>query len=436
MLTRRTLIGSTAVLAAGCGGLDIPFPVLGAPKITPLTWVSHIITGLGPGHLVASPEEKLRRIERILAEDSDSAFGPTRGRYSLSLQYFERYAGSYSDPDAEEFYKPEHLASWLNEIGADLVTVWHDEARALGERGALLPLDRFSGDGSGLSGEYYSSVLDYYREKGALYALPVGADPLMLSFDADYFASMGLAPPNSTWDWDILVENALKLTRREEDGTVSRWGLIAHNSSIWWALWQNEAELADALTSQCRLQEPAAVKALEYIWDLMHTHVVSPAAAGNDLNKLVYGEVASPPAMIYFPVLYLAIGAKYRRAELPRGKVQSTQVNPYPGIAIAAQTANPEAAYTALRGLVKTMQPYVRVPSEREAVARLGEFRWDLQPEEVIAIQQSMEYGRGRPDDIAQRRAMFRLVEALVRGDDVASAVNQGCSTLYENQRT
>ena len=132
--------------------------------------------------------------------------------------------------------------------------------------------------------------------------------------------------------------------------------------------------------------------------------------------------------MIYFPVLYLAIGAKYRRAELPRGKVQSTQVNPYPGIAIAAQTANPEAAYTALRGLVKAMQPNVRVPSEREAVARLGEFRWDLQPEEVIAIQQSMEYGRGRPDDIAQRRAMFRLVEALARGDDVTSAVNQGCT--------
>ena len=229
--------------------------------------------------------------------------------------------------------------------------MWHDEARALGERGALLPLDRFSGDGSGLSGEYYSSVLDYYREKGALYALPVGADPLMLSYDADYFESMGVAPPDGSWDWDVLVENALRLTQREEDGTVTRWGLIAHNSrSVWWALWQNEAEVADALTSQCRLQEPAAVKALEYIWDLMHTHVVSPAAAGNDLDRFVYGALESPPAMIYFPVLYLAIGAKYRRAELPRGKVQSTQVNPYPGIAIAAQTANPEAAYTALRG--------------------------------------------------------------------------------------
>ncbi len=435
MLSRRTLIGSTALLAAGCGGLDIPLPGLGAPKITPLTWVSHMITGLGSGHAVASPEQHLRRVEQELADDSESAFGPTRGRYSLALRYFERYAGPYSDRDAEEYRKPEYLAAWLQEVGADLVTLWPQEARALGEMGALLPLDRFSGDESGLSGDFYSSALDYYREKNALYALPVGADPLMLSYDVDYFARMGVSPPDSTWDWDILVENALKLTEREEDGTVSRWGLIAHGSSIWWALWQNEAILADAQTSQCRLQEPAAVAALEFVRGLMHTHGVSPAASGPELSRLIYGEVASPAAMIYFPVLYLSPVATYRRAELPRGKARSTEINPYPGIAIAARTANPDAAYTALRGLVKAMHPHVRVPVEREAVARLGDYRWDLQPEEVTAIQQSMEYGRGEPEDEGQWSAMLTVVEALARGDEVASAINQACAVLYESQR-
>ena len=107
-----------------------------------------------------------------------------------------------------------------------------------------------------------------------------------------------------------------------------------------------------------------------------------------------------------------------------------------PGIAIVAQTAKPEVAYTALRGLVKAIQTYVGVPAEREAVARLGQFRSDLQPEEVTAIQQSMEHGRARPDDAAQRRAIYSIVEALVRGDSVASAVNLGCSILYDNQRT
>ena len=426
MLSRRTLIGSTVVLTAGCGGLDFSFPELGTPKVTPLTWVSRALPGFSTGPGIFPPEEKLRRMERKLADDDENPFGPMRGRYSLALQYVERYAGPYSDPDAEQFRKPEHLAAWLEEAEVDLVTLWPEEARVLGERGVLLPLDRFSGDGSGFNGEFYSSVLDPNRESGALYALPIGAGPQMLYYDVDYFAQVGVVPPDSSWDWDDLLENALKLTQREEDGTVSRWGLAAHGFSVWWALWQNETEMIDPLTSQCLLQEPAAIEALNYVRGLIHTHRVSPAE----------WEWKVPPAMVYRPGPIGPPYDHYRRAELPVGKVRSVPVRTDPGIAIVAQTAKPEAAYTALRGLVHAMQPHVYFPAEREAVARLGQIRSDLLPEEVTAIQQSMEHGRAEPHDPAQHRAMYDLLEALVRGDDVASAVNQGCSTLYENQRT
>ena len=437
MLSRRTLIGSTAVLAAGCGGLDFSFPELGTPKITPLTWVSRSIAELNTGPGIASFEEKLRRMERNLADDDESPIGPERGRYSLALQYVERYAGSYSDPDAEQFRKPEHLAAWLEEVEVDLVTLWPEEARALGERGVLLPLDRFGGaDGSDFDREFYSPLLDAFRENGALYALPVGADPLMLYYDVDYLAQMGVTPPDDTWDWDILVANALRLTQQEEDGTVSRWGLAAHRGNIWWALWQNEAVMVDALTSQCRLQEPAAIEALEFFRRLIHTHHVSPAAFSTDLSGLIEDPKGAPPAMLYMTGPPGFSRFNYRSAELPRGKVRSVPVRTDPGIAIVAQTAKPEVAYTALRGLLKAMQPHVGVPSERGAVARLGQFRSDLQPQEVTALQQSMEYGRAMPDDAARRRAIYYMAEALVRGDSVASAVNLGCSILYDNQRT
>ena len=156
MLSRRTLIGSTAVLAAGCGGLEFSLPSLGSPGVTALTWVSRPIPDLNTGPGIASFEEKLRRMERNLADNAESPFGPKHGRYSLALQYFELYAGSYSDPNAEEFRKPEHLAAWLDEVEVDLVTLWPDEARALGEMGVLLPLDRFGGaDGSDLDKEFY-----------------------------------------------------------------------------------------------------------------------------------------------------------------------------------------------------------------------------------------------------------------------------------------
>ena len=314
------------------------------------------------------------------------------------------------------------------------MTVWGHEARALGEMGELLPLDQFGGaDSSDFAREFYSIGLDPFRENGTLYALPANAFPLMLYYDADYFAQVGVVPPDGSWDWDALVGHALKLTHREEGGTVARWGLEPLGASIWWALWQNEAALADALTSQCRLQEPAAIEALQFVHGLVHTHRVSPAAFGNDLAKLMYDPLGSPPAMLY-NIAPLGLPNSYRRAELPMGKVRSVPVDAGPGIAIVAQTTSPDVAYTALRGLLHTMRPYVNVPVEREAVARLGQMRTDLESEEVTAIQDSMEHARLLPQDAAQNRAMYRLVEALARGDEVSSAVNHACSVLYENR--
>ena len=436
MLSRRTLIGSTAVLAAGCGGLDIPFlPVLGTPKIAPLIWVSRPHTGLSSGPVTALFEDMLRRVERDLQADTESPFGPTQGRYSLALQYVEHYAGSYSDPAAEEFRKPEFLAAWLEEIEADLVTVWHDEARVLGEMGVLLPLDQFGGPGGvDFEKEFYAQVLEPFRTNGALYALPADAFPLMLYYDADYFAQAGVAPPDETWDWDILVENALKLTQREGDGTVSRWGLVTHAAPIWWALWQNDAELADPLTPQCRLQEPAAIEALEFFHGLIHTHGVSPSVFGVDLLDLILNPAGSPPAMRYGTIPFRHLRYHYRRAALPRGRVRSVPVHTSPGIAIIAQTAKPEAAYTALKGLLRAMQPYVNAPAERENMERFETIRPDLQPEEVTAIQQSMEHARTEPQDATRSSAMWSLVEGLARGDEVASTVNHACSVLYENR--
>lgn len=438
MLTRRTLIASMGALAAGCGGFDFSIPGLRPPQQVPLTWVSRPYTGLINELASLSFEQKLLRIVQELAADTESPFGPTSGHYRLFLRYVEHYAGPYSDPNAEQFRDFEVLMEWLGELEADLVTLWPDEIRALGEMGVLLPLDRFGGvDGADFEKEFYAPVLEPFRANGALYALPADAFPLMLFYDADYFAQMGVAPPDETWDWDTLVENALKLTQREEDGTVSRWGLTTHQNFFpWWALWQNEAEMADALTLQCRLQEPAAIEALAFFHGLMHSHGVSPTEFGMDLWRLIRDPASSPPAILYDTFYFAGSRFNYRRATLPQGKVHSVPMETQIGIAIVAQTGNPDEAYAALRGLVHTMRPYVNVPSEREAVARLGQIRTDLLQNEVTAIQHAMEHARLVPSDVAQSRAMYSLAEALVRGDEVASAVNHACSVLYENQRT
>ena len=155
-----------------------------------------------------------------------------------------------------------------------------------------------------------------------------------------------------------------------------------------------------------------------------------------DLWRLIENPARLPPAILYDTFYFAGSRFDYRRATLPQGKVHSVPAETRVGIAVVAQTGNPDEAYAALRGLLHTMRPHVHVPSEREAVARLGQIRRDLQPNEVTAIQYSMEHARLVPSDVAQSRAMYSLAEALVRGDEVASAVNQACSVLYENQRT
>ena len=75
------------------------------------------------------------------------------------------------------------------------------------------------------------------------------------------------------------------------------------------------------------------------------------------------------------------------------------------------------------------MQQFVTVPAQKEAVARLGDFRKVLLPGEVEAFQQSMEFGRALPQDRSLWRAMYAIEEELVHGE-VSSAVNAACSMI------
>ena len=188
-----------------------------------------------------------------------------------------------------------------------------------------------------------------------------------------------------------------------------------------------------AATLQCRLQESASIEALQFVHGLLHRHRVSPP---------LYAELVKlhpPPAVIYRGLPIRPNHSVYRLAEIPRGKVRSVPVRAGVGVGIAANTEKPEVAYTALKGLVHAMQRHAAVPAAREAIERLGEFQKGLRPEEVTAIQRSMEAEREMPrmpQGAPELYTMAALVEGIVRGDDVSTVVNQACSLLREYQQT
>ena len=79
MLTRRTLMATSAGLAAGCSSLESSFSVPSLPKDVELTWGLLGFIGLfEPGRGGRDPETKLRQMVVALEEDTENPNGPTK----------------------------------------------------------------------------------------------------------------------------------------------------------------------------------------------------------------------------------------------------------------------------------------------------------------------------------------------------------------------
>ena len=272
MLTRRALMATSAALAAGCSSLESSFSVPSLPKAVELTWGLLGFIGLfEPGVGGRDPETKLRQIVAALEEDTENPDGPAKERYTLNSQILRPEDLDLQPKDIDE------VLAWFGSLEVDLLSVGPFLAQMLGERGIILPLDPLiAADEPGLAEAFFPYLLDDLRSDERLFALPVDANPVMLLYHPAYFAERGVPLAHENWDWDDLKESAIKLTQRDEEGEVQRWGLALKSFGYWWALWQNEADVADPRTLRCLLQEPAAAEALQFCHDLIHKHRVAP----------------------------------------------------------------------------------------------------------------------------------------------------------------
>jgi ABC-type glycerol-3-phosphate transport system substrate-binding protein len=395
--------------------------------VVALTWRTFSFSGLYyfRSGVFEEPQERLLRFVAALEEDVDNPNGPARGRYTLSPGLIGQ--GDYPDPPPRN---DDEFAEWIDSIDTDLLSISPSMAESLGKRGVILPLERFiTADDQDISETFYPYLLDQFRGEGGLFALPIGANPLLLYYDPGYFRRRGVSPPDETWRWDDLLTNAVKLTQRDDEGNTTRWGLMPHFHGLWWALWQNEAEVVDSVTGRCRLQDTAATAALQFCHDLFHSHRVAPPAVGMERWEH-FGKLDDTVPAMFLSTPTMEPRYDYRLAALPQGKVRSVPVSADMGLAIHARSGHTEAAYTALKGLLQSMQRFVAVPAQKNMVARLQEIRADRSPTELTALQQSMEFGRALPWDERTRHAMHHVVDGLARGDEVATVVNDACATL------
>jgi multiple sugar transport system substrate-binding protein len=134
---------------------------------------------------------------------------------------------------------------------------------------------------------------DMLRYRGKFYGLTIGADSNAVEYNGSLFDEAKVPrPPNSYtegWKPEALLEAAKKLTKREGDTPV-QYGINTsldawHLAGLIWA-WGGQT-LSDDLTKLMWDQEPA-LKAIQFMADLVNVHKVAPAPSGGDAKTFAY----------------------------------------------------------------------------------------------------------------------------------------------------
>src|SRR5204862_1737946 len=75
------------------------------------------------------------------------------------------------------------------------------------------------------SDDFYPAIWQSFQWDNGLWALPTGAQALVLSYNPAAFDKAGLAYPNEQWTLDDLVNAIRKLAQKDADGKVTVHGI-------------------------------------------------------------------------------------------------------------------------------------------------------------------------------------------------------------------
>ena len=308
----------------------------------------------------------------------------------------------------------------------------------------LQPLDPYLRSERALKTEdYFPGALEAVIAEGQICGLPLSVGVTLLQYDKRLFDAAGLEPPGGNWTWSTLLEASRVLTKVTGDSQSDQYALNLLGPLVLPSLiWQNGGDIISKDGKRSLLAEPPAVEAIKFYYDLLHTYKVSPPPpspqGGPTPGKPVViareirpGEV--PPlfvpggrvAMQFLNGYGMYIGASpwmmgqggerpIRVSELPRGKMQATQLEVGNVIALTNRAANGRQAYRAMVALVNEMQKELTVPAQRAAAKNLRRMSPNLAEEDVQVILNSLEYARALP--LAHQDKIIRvLYEKLVQ---------------------
>ncbi|MGI6609801.1 MAG: ABC transporter substrate-binding protein [Limnochordia bacterium] len=149
--------------------------------------------------------------------------------------------------------------------------------------------------------EWYPAALDLYRVRGALYGLPQDLQIGAIFYNKDLLNEAGVGFPRVGWTYDDLRATALRLTRREADGTSSVYGFkIPTGRNYMPVIWSYGGDIVDNWADPTKFvgRTPEVANALQYLADLVTsgavqdrvTHGRLSVSAGFMQQKIAMGQ--------------------------------------------------------------------------------------------------------------------------------------------------
>ncbi len=231
----------------------------------------------------------------------------------------------------------EFQGSFYSEIGTKLLAAYGSgnapEVSQLGtyevgpfvEAGALVDLTPFIRSQDGLDIEDFpASILAAGEVDGGIYWLPFNIAVPLLYYNQEAFNEAGITSPPQTWD--EFFEAARKLTKRDENGNTTRYG-VAYWDISWpmlSAVWSQGGELMDKSTQQPTLNSPIIAETLKPFQDLVKegAAIIPDKASGGHRAAFKNGKAAmifdSPSP--YAEIISQSVGFTPNVAPLPAGK--------------------------------------------------------------------------------------------------------------------
>ncbi len=283
--------------------------------------------------------------------------------------------------------------------------------------------------------DFFPGLLVHFKVGKGIYGLPRDSDTKVIFYNKRLFNQANQPFPRAGWTWNDLRTTALAI----KEANVARYS-FAYEPNDWWMIWmwQNGAKLFDdkLFPTQTRLGDPAAAEAVQFLADLTTVDQVTPPYEqlnSTDIAALfAEGELAMAfgnHALI--PAFADIKDFEWDIVELPRQK-RRANLAAGAGYVIAADTDQPEAAWTFLKFLASPKvqaifaESGLAVPARR-SVARSDVFLKQRPLHNAEAFLDEAEIGEPNFAFPGASEIMTLMNEALIpvwRGEqDAASAI-------------